>query len=377
MWKRYSTHSTTNPTNFMKKNIIGISIAIIVVLIMTFLSNVIIVAEKIGMITHSGLYGEIVIYAILFVFIFIFLIYPMWRVYKAPQIPSMQADESMDADTLRRIGKNLISGFEYIQDKSVRIRQQANFKYELNHSHNVESLRDCIDKEVQNRLQGNPELGVKGIEYQIKEWSKTVFMVTALSQNSKVDAISTLVLNFTMMKNMILCTGFRPNNFQLWRLYIRILITSLFSYAVSEAFAKTGDVKPFEFLNDIDFSDSGNDIEVDSEVDMDVDSDSFSFANILGNFKIPAPIVGSVLDGISNALLTLRVGYVTRSYLLEGQDLFFNRTRCKEIRREALANSVKALPGVLIEGSKGMGKGIQRIIKYYIKYTDSTHDAIK
>ncbi len=357
----------------MKTNIIGISIAIIIILIMTVLSNVIIVAEKVGQVTRSGFYGEAAIYIILFALIFIYLIYPMWKVYKAPQIPFMQADESMDIDALRCIGKNLASGFEYIQNKAVRMRQQADFKYELNHSHDVESLRACINKEVQNRMQGNPDLGVKGIEYQIKEWSKTVFMVTALSQNSKVDAISTLALNFTMMKNMILGTGFRPNNLQLWRLYIRILITSLFSYAVSEAFAKTGDVKPLEFLNDIDFSDSGTDIETNPDVDMgtdadiDVDSDSFSFVNILSGLKIPAPIVSSVLDGISNALFTLRIGYITRSYLLEGQDLFFNCTRRKEIRREALANSLKALPSVLVEGSKGMGKGVHKIIKWYTK----------
>lgn len=338
----------------MKRNIIGISVAIIIVLVMIVISNVIIVAEKVGQITHSGFYGEAAIYAILFALIFVYLIHPMWKVYMTPQIPSMHTDESMDADTLRRIGKNLAAGFDYIQDKPIRIRQQAMFKEELNHSHDVESLRDCIDKEVKNRLQGNHELCVKGIEFQIKEWSKTVFMTTALSQNSKLDAISTLVLNITMMKNMILGTGFRPNNFQLWRLYLRILATSLFSYVISEALSKTGDIKPFDSLSDID-------------ADMDVDSDSFSFANILSNLKIPGPIFGSVLDGISNALLTLRIGYVTRSYLLEGQDIFFNRKRRKEIRREAMANSVKALPSVLVEGSKGMGKGVQSIIKMYTK----------
>lgn len=359
----------------MKKNIIGISVAVIVVLMMTVLSNVIVIAEKVGQVTHTSFYGEAMIYLALFALIFIYLVLPMWKLYKAPQIPSMLADESMDVDALRRIGKNLASGFEYIQDKTVRVRQQAEFKYELNHSHDAESLLACINKEVQNRLQGNPNLGVKGIEYHIKEWSKTVFMVTALSQNSKVDAVSTLVLNFSMMKNMILGTGFRPNNLQMWRLYIRILITSLFSYVVSDALAKTGDIKPLEFLKDIDLSDSGtdidvdadSDIDVDADTDADVDSDSFSFVKLLSNLKIPAPVVSSVLDGISNALLTLRIGYITRSYLLEGQDLFYNRARRKEIRIEALTSSLKALPSVLTEGSKGMSKSVQNVVKWYMK----------
>lgn len=351
----------------MKRNIIGISVAIIIVILMTVLSNIIIVAEKFGQITHTGVYGEMAIYAILFLLIFIYMIRPMWKVYKAPQIPSMQVDGTMDVNTLRRIGKNLASGFDYIQDKPSRIRQQKAFLYELNHSHDVEALTNCISKEVQTRLQGNSELGVKGIDFHIKEWSKTVFVVTALSQNSKVDAISTLVLNFTMMKNMILSTGFRPNNLQMWRLYVRILLTSLFSYAVSEAFTGAGSIKPLGFLEDIDVSDAGESIDADIDVDLDADSDSFSLTNILSSIKIPGPIVGPVLDGISNALLTLRIGYITRSYLLEGQDVFFNCQRRKEIRREALTNSVKALPSVLVEGGKGMGKGVQRFLKWYTK----------
>ena len=83
----------------MKRNIIGISVAIIIVIVMTVLSNIIIVAEKFGQITHTGIYGEMAIYAILFLLIFIYMIRPMWKVYIAPQIPSMQVDESMDVNT--------------------------------------------------------------------------------------------------------------------------------------------------------------------------------------------------------------------------------------------------------------------------------------
>lgn len=359
----------------MKQNVIGISIAIIIVVVMTVLSDIIIVAEKVGQVTHTHTYGEIVVYALIFVLIFVYLIRPLWKLYKAPQIPSLVAGDDMDISDLRRIAKSLTAGVDYIPEKSVRVRHKANFEYEVNHSHDIGSLRECINKEIQNRLQGNPELGVKGIDYQIKEWSKTVFMVTTVSQNSKLDAISTLVLNFTMMKKMILGTGFRPNNLQMWGLYIRILITSLFSYAVSEALSNAGAVKPFDFLSGHDLSDTTNDIDADSDIDVDmdadtdvdVDSDTFSFANIISNFKIPAPVVSSVLDGISNTMLTLRIGYVTRSYLLEGQSLFYNGARRREIRRDALKNSVKALPGVLVEGSKGMGKSIQGIIKLYNK----------
>ena len=327
--------------------------------------------KKIGQVTHSGVYGELIFYLLIFGLFFVFIIRPIWKIYRAPQIPSMYIDNAMDLHTLRRIGQQLKSGFDYIQDKPTRIRRQKEFVYELNHSHDAESLMACINKEVQVRLKGDRELGVKGIDSQIKEWAKTVFVITALSPNSKVDALSTLVLNFTMMKNMILATGFRPNNLQMWRLYLRILVTSLFSYAVSEAFAGVGSVKPLESLTDIDLSDADNEF----DTDIDVEADSFSFASVLSNLRIPGPIVGAVFDGISNSLLTLRIGYITRAYLIEGQNLFFNKSRRKEIKREALKDSVKALPSVLAEGSKGMGRGVQRIIKWYIRGTKSTHNA--
>lgn len=347
----------------MKRNLICISVVFVTIILLMVMSNIIIVAEKIGQVTHSGIYGELTFYLLIFGLFFVFIIRPIWKIYRAPQIPSMYVDNTMDLHALRRIGQQLESGFDYIQDKPTRIRRQKEFEYELNHSHDVDSLIDCISKEIQVRLKGDSELGVKGIDSQIKEWAKTVFVITALSPNSKVDALSTLVLNFTMMKNMILGTGFRPNNLQMWQLYLRILATSFFSYAVAEALAGVGSVKPLEFLNGIDLSDDDNGF----DTDVEADPDSFSLSNVLSNLRIPGPIVGAVFDGISNALLTLRIGYITKAYLIEGQNLFFNRLRRKEIKREALKNSVKALPSVLAEGSKGMGKGVQRIIKWYIQ----------
>ena len=59
----------------MKKNIICISFAIIIVLMMAMLSNIIVVAEKVGQITHTGIYGETVIYVLLFLLIFIIMLH--------------------------------------------------------------------------------------------------------------------------------------------------------------------------------------------------------------------------------------------------------------------------------------------------------------
>lgn len=353
----------------MRRNLIIIVCIFLAILALMVFGNVIVVGEKVASVTHLW-WMEWLFYGILLAVFAYYVLHPIWRIHRTPAFPVLAVNEEASEAQLKEYGKRLANHCDFIEGKQQRSNHQKNLKEKLLHaSGSRPQLLKVVKDELAFRYDGDKDKGILGINGQIKEWAKTVFVVTALSQNSKVDAISTLVLDFTMMKNLITSTGFRPNNLQMWRLYIRILITSLFAYAVSEAFIGAGSIKPFGSLDDIDVSDAGDVVAAD--VDIDADSDSFSLTGILSNIKIPGLIVGSVADGISNALLTLRIGYVTRSYLIEGQDLFFNRKRRKEVRKEALTNSMKALPSVLKEGCKGMGKGMQKLIertgKWYTK----------
>lgn len=208
---------------------------------------------------------------------------------------------------------------------------------------------------------------IEGMNTRITEWAKTVFMVTAVSPNSKVDAFSTLVLDFSMMKDIILSAGLRPTNLQMWKLYTRILMTSLLAYAVSDALENVGSIQPFEGLVDSLDVDIDTDAEVEVEVDADADTDHFSVSSLLSKFKIPGFIVGAALDGATNALLTLRIGFVTKAYLVEGMEEMQKPEVRKRAKLQAIKQAIKALPGVIAAGTVKAGKGAVSTISNMVK----------
>lgn len=202
-----------------------------------------------------------------------------------------------------------------------------------------------------------------GMNTRITEWAKTVFMVTAISPNSKIDAFSALVLDFTMMKDIILSAGLRPTNPQMWKLYTKILMTSLLAYCVSDALENVGSVHPLEGL--ADSLEADTDAEAASEVE--VETDNFSLSSILRKLKIPGFIVGSAMDGATNALLTLRIGFVTKAYLVEGMQAMEQPEVRQRAKLQAIKQAVKALPGVVAAGSAKAGKGAVSIVARMVK----------
>lgn len=202
-----------------------------------------------------------------------------------------------------------------------------------------------------------------GMNTRIKEWAKTVFMVTAISPNSKIDAFSALVLDFTMMKDIILSAGLRPTNPQMWKLYTKILMTSLLAYCVSDALENVGSVHPLEGL--ADSLDADTDAEAASEVE--VETDNFSLSSILRKLKIPGFIVGSAMDGATNALLTLRIGFVTKAYLVEGMQAMEQPEVRQRAKLQAIKQAVKALPSVVAAGSAKAGKGAVSTVARMVK----------
>lgn len=204
---------------------------------------------------------------------------------------------------------------------------------------------------------------LEGMNTRITEWAKTVFIVTAISPNSKIDAFSALVLDFTMMKDIILSAGLRPTNPQMWKLYTKILMTSLLAYCVSDALENVGSVHPLEGL--ADSLDADSDAEAASEVE--VEADNFSLSSILRKLKIPGFIVGSAMDGATNALLTLRIGFVTKAYLVEGMQAMERPDVRQRAKLLAIKQAVKALPGVVVAGSAKAGKGVVSTVARMVK----------
>ena len=221
------------------------------------------------------------------------------------------------------------------------------------------------------RVEDMHSVRIIGINRRIIEWAKSVFMITAISQNGKLDTVSVLYMNYKMIEDVIIASGFRPTRQQLFRQYVNILVTSLMTFVASEVFKDMGSVAPFESLAD-ESSDAASDIDLsDAAVDgADVDPDDIGdtvsggtgFLSVLSGMKIPGVVIGSICDGIVNSLMTLRIGYVTRNYLVDGMNSLNGIKAKRKAKRAAVKEALKSLPKVVVVGTSFVGKGAMNII---------------
>ena len=311
----------------MKRNlllIIGVFIGVLVILL---LGNVITVGEKLGEICHT-VYAEYAFYALVSILVLAFVIVPIIKVHAAPEFPALgMGDETSDLKKLNSFGRKLVSNCGYIEDAEQRAKHQEALRAELKAcAEDMEGLKELIDREVALRFDGSKEMGIQGVNAKMKEWAKSVFMITAVSQNNLVDTTVVLVMNYRQIEDLVLATGFRPTRAQMFRIYANILTTTLISYCTSEV------------LSDL--------------------AGETTLAGAMANLKIPGVISESAIQGAVNALLTLRIGYVTKTFLMEGPDALAGRTRRREVSIKAFKDAFVAIPGVLAGTVGTMGKGI-------------------
>jgi uncharacterized membrane protein YcjF (UPF0283 family) len=311
----------------MKRNlllIIGVFIGVLVILL---LGNVITVGEKLGEICHT-VYAEYAFYVLVFILVLAFVIVPIIKVHAAPEFPALgMGDETSDLKKLNSFGRKLVSNCGYIEDAEQRAKHQEALRAELKAcAEDMEGLKALIDREVALRFDGSKEMGIQGVNAKMKEWAKSVFMITAVSQNNLVDTTVVLVMNYRQIEDLVLATGFRPTRAQMFRIYANILTTTLISYCTSEV------------LSDL--------------------AGETTLAGAMANLKIPGVISESAIQGAVNALLTLRIGYVTKTFLMEGPDALAGRTRRREVSIKAFKDAFVAIPGVLAGTVGTMGKGI-------------------
>ncbi len=342
----------------MKRNlvlIVGISLAIITMMLM---GNVIVIAEKLGEVCHT-VYVEYAFYALILILAVIFIIRPIIKVNNAPEFPVLAVDDEAKTADLLKFGKRLASNCGYIQDAEKRKVHQTSLRndlqmYEADH----EQLKTVISRELTLRFEGDKELDVLGIDARIREWGKTVFMVTAISQNGVFDSAAVLVMNYKLIEDIVLASGFRPTRPQMFRLYVRILTTSLISYCTSQVFTDMDGVAPFDIASDASSADDVDVTDVNPEdVSPELDGED-SLTGFLSRFKIPGVVAESALQGAVNALLTLRIGYVTKTFLKKGPEALSGVRNKRAVKRAAIKSAFKSLPGVVAGSASALGKGL-------------------
>ena len=337
------------------------------VLAVMLFGNILVIGDKIGELAH--VYVEYFFYAIVLMMLLVCVVRPVVRVWRAPEFPVLSVDEKWNSVELYKFAKRLANNCEYIADRVLRSAHREELLRDIQlQKDNYMELRKIVEKEIVLRFDGDKGLSVRGINDRIKEWGKTVFMVTAISQNSKMDSVAVLMMNYKMIADIIIASGFRPTKPQLFKIYVKVLTTALISYCVSYVLTDVDGVAPFD-IGDSDSVEEAEDLVVDGEMEVDVSENGmFSIMNNLRKSRVAGLLFDSVIEGCMNALLTLRIGYVTKAYIVKGASALSGVKDKRRIKREAMLDSFKAMPGVIANAGSILGETTMKLLLSVFKW---------
>lgn len=283
----------------MKKNKtksfwITIAIGCLIVFSLMLLSSVINIGERLRKIHFSV---EIAFYVLVFFIIFFVIINPIRIILTSPSFEictSLGPDSHKVRRVYRAVAKNMAKS-KSVDDEHRLLLTKYNSYDELQMNMTV-VFHDCIKKNLNNII--------------IKK-AKTVLISTAICQNARMDMITVFSVNLNMIKDLVTECGFRPNMTNLSKLTVNVFSTALIAEGLES-------------------------ISVDDILPNSVN-------NALGQIPFIKPVMSSVTQGIANALLTIRIGCVTRKYLFRDGNVITK----EDIRKSAFKDSLVLLPMVL------------------------------
>lgn len=272
---------------------IGIGVGIVILLIIT--SSVISVGERLRSISKYLEYGFYVLSILLF---WVLIVNPIRIILFSPTfsiITVLDEADNKEFKVYQKVASNMMKNDLLSEDEKKLIKDNLHNKKEL-----VNVMNKIFDTTIKKEINGI-----------IFRNAKTVMISTAISQNGRLDMLTVLTVNLKMIKEIVLKCGFRPSYAKLGKLSVNVLTTALIA----------------ETLEGLDINDLFPQ----------------STANVIAEIPLVKPVMNSFVQGISNALLTMRVGFVTRRYL-------FSETKVPskaEIRKGAIKESIKMLPSVI------------------------------
>lgn len=279
-----------------KTKIFWISIAIgcLIVFTLMLLSSVINIGERLRKIHVSV---EIAFYVLVFLIVFLVIINPIRIILTSPSFEictTLDPDSHKVRSVYRAVARNMAKNQNVDEEHRLLLTKYKNYD-ELQMNMTV-VFHDCIKKNLNNII--------------IKK-AKTVLISTAICQNARMDMITVFSVNLNMIKDLVTECGFRPNMTNLSKLTIDVFSTALIAEGLES-------------------------ISIDDILPNSVN-------NALGQIPFIKPVMASVTQGIANALLTIRIGCVTRKYLFRDGNIITK----EDIRKSAFKDSLILLPMVL------------------------------
>lgn len=271
-------------------------ISLIIIVAMSLVSNALEIGERFGRV-HIAL--EISFYALIAIVVFGGIVYPLVGVFFAP-IFSLEKLRSADGKArqkwCRRLANNLLENVDLTDEEQEQVKGFLKLEEDTD-----DKLIEFFDRKI------TPELN-----NEIYDTAKKMFIITAISQNSVYDMLGMASANFSLIKRITEICGFRPNNAQVFRLYIRVLSMTLIAGNLEE-------------------------MNIEELIPMATEG-------ALG--KALGIVAASAAQGAVNALTTLRMASITKNYLLNA-DVSMTR---KELRRKSYAEALSILKNILKQG---------------------------
>ena len=271
-------------------------VSLIIVAAMSIVSNAIEIGEKLGSV-HIAV--EIAFYVLIAIVVLGGIVYPIVGVFFAP-IFSLEklheADGKARQKWCRRLANNLLENVQLTEEEQEQVKGYLRLEDETD-----DKLIEFFDRKI------TPELN-----REMYDTAKKIFIITAISQNSVYDMLGMASANFNLIKRITEICGFRPNNAQVFRLYIRVLSITLIAGNLEE-------------------------MNIEELIPMATEG-------ALG--KALGIVAASATQGAVNALTTLRMATIAKNYLLNA-DVSLTR---KELRRKSYAEALSILKNIMKQG---------------------------
>lgn len=291
------------------------AIGFIILFILILLSSVLDVGDRLSSFTISKIpVFEYAFYILVILLVYVLILRPIHIILFSPTFSietTLEQSEKKNHRLYKRVAYRLLRNEDLSEESRINLENALS-----DHDALKETLNHVFNHDIK-----------KIINKRIKKNAKTVMVSTAISQNGRLDFFTVVAVNLKMIKEIVEICGFRPNFRKLAKLTINVFSTALIA----------------EGLEDIDLS----------EV---LPSQTLT---TLSELPLVKPLMSSMTQGISNALLTLRVGIVTRKYLFtDAQEV----TK-EKVRRDALVEAAGMLPSVIGDAAVSIPKKFMNMFK--------------
>lgn len=290
---------------------IAVGIGAIILMLLIIVASVINLGERLALIHRYVAYG---FYGLSFILVWFLIINPIRIIMFSP---AFNIETVLDKPskkrylTYKKVAKNLMSNDDISQREKEELKKAIKDPEEL-----LSALQNLYNTTIK-----------KKVNKVIFKHTKTVIITTAVSQNGRLDFFATLTVNIRMIKEIVVTCGFRPSFKNLAKLVVRVMSTALIA----------------EGLENIEFTEL-------------LPSSTQGFFKSIPFARI---ITDSIAQGVSNGILTLRVGIVTRKHLFAD-----SKELTKEsIRKGAFIETMKTIPTIVKDSFKSFPERFKNIFK--------------